>query len=130
MNTRLRPPFHQRHRHGTLLLLAVLALRVLVPAGFMLAPVDGHAEIVLCGPHAGHAHGGHAGHDGPGTRLGAVDPTCPFAQSAAPAVALELPALPAAAAPPDGAMRDATSRLFVKTGPSRQQSPRGPPPPT
>ena len=65
------------------LLLGMLCLRALVPAGFMLGPVDGHVGMVLCeanaaGMPAHHHHPGmqhapqHAGHD----------PTCPYAQSA------------------------------------------------
>ena len=93
----------------------------------MVEPVHGHAEIVLCGSHPGHAIHAHAGAtDRSGHRAG-VDPTCPFAQSAAPPIVATLPAAPAAF---DGAA--APSRAldvvpFVPSGPSRQQSQRGPP---
>lgn len=73
----------------------VLALRALIPAGFMAAPVDGKWQIVLCQPElmAG-AHPHHHGHD---SGAAVVDPTCPYAQSAGPALMPTLPVLPAAA---------------------------------
>jgi hypothetical protein len=111
-------------RRWTTFVLIMLALRALVPAGFMLAPVDGQPAIVLCDTdapgarhHVGHHHAGHAH----------ADPTCPYAQSAAPA---PLPALPALTAAP-GAAADAlptlSAQVHARFGPSRQQSPRAPP---
>lgn len=114
-------------RWSAFVVLTALGLRALVPAGFMIAPVDGRAEIVFCGPdaaHALHSHGGHADRNG---HRAQVDPICPFAQSAAPAVAsavpVALPVLVGTAAP----LRGADALPFVWSGPVRQQSPRGPP---
>jgi hypothetical protein len=113
-----------------LLVLGVLFLRGLIPAGFMLAPVDGTLAIVLCDmqmsagePHhpAGHDHRGAHHHGGGG------DPICPYAQSSGPA---PLPALPVLAG---GAILDqmvaptAFTQTLLTFGPIRRQSPRGPP---
>jgi hypothetical protein len=105
-------------RWATLLLLGMLFLRALVPAGFMLAPVDGSLAFVLCEPGVlagGHHHGAHA------------DSTCPYAQSAGPA---PLPTLPVVAG---GGVSDlvvwptALAQTFLRCGPPRQESCRGPP---
>jgi hypothetical protein len=113
----------------TVFVLGMLFLRALVPAGFMLAPVDGTPAFVLCGPRvfAGHHH--HQGLDHAAAREhdGHADPTCPYAQSAGPA---PLPTLPALA---HGAIIDplVSPAVFTQTrlifGPIRQQTSRGPP---
>jgi Protein of unknown function (DUF2946) len=115
----------------TLLVLGMLFLRALVPAGFMLAPVDGGLTVVVCDVEmsAGERqHHHHPGHDGAAHPDGAhSDPTCPYAQSAGPA---PLPTLPAIAG---GAVSDlqeqpaAVAQIISTCGPIRQQSPRGPP---
>jgi hypothetical protein len=112
---------------GAVLLLAALGLRALIPAGFMLAPVEGRAQIVLCGPsasHAAHSRGVPSGHPGHPAQ---VDPTCPFAQSAAPAVATAPPLIPPAPTGAIPSLRDTDALPFVPPGPARQQSPRAPP---
>jgi hypothetical protein len=117
-----------------MLVLAALCLRAVVPAGFMLAPVDGRVSFVLCDPavlaaaHAMHtAHDpaihGHAAHH----HDSHVDPTCPYAQSAGPA---PLPTLPALAGGPVSVgllLPTEFAQIFVQFGPTRQQFPRGPP---
>jgi Protein of unknown function (DUF2946) len=116
----------------TSLVLAVLCLRALVPVGFMLASVDGRLAIVLCDSDATtqlhdaavHHHGGH---DHANHHHANLDPTCPYAQSSGPA---PLPALPVLAAAPISAeyIQPADpARNYSHFGPSRQQSPRGPP---
>lgn len=113
--TRLR-----RHRLVAILL-PVLVLRALVPAGFMAAATgDGGVHMQFCA-HAG-MHGSHA----PDSRQGA-DPRCPFAQSASPA---PLPVLPVME--PGVQLRASDQPLLVirtagAFGPRRQQTPRGPP---
>jgi len=112
---------------GTLIVLGMLFLRALVPAGFMLAPVDGSLSVVLCESemlaaghhHPGHDHAMHQGAHG--------DPTCPYAQSAGSAPLPTLPLLSGGAVfdllvPPT-----ASTQTFLSFGPTRQQSPRGPP---
>jgi hypothetical protein len=105
-----------------------LLFRALIPVGFMLEPIDGRAEIVVCAPadlnaapHSGVHDSGHHHH-----HLHA-DAICPYAQSAGPA---PLPALPlvaaAARAPVLFAQRD-VPQINAPFGPTRQQSPRGPP---
>ncbi len=103
----------------------VLALRALIPAGFMAASVDGAWQIVLCQPElmAG-AHHHHHGQDSGST---VVDPTCPYAQSAGPALMPTLPALPAPAALHRAEQVLAITQTRLSFGPPRQQSPRGPP---
>jgi len=120
-------PACNRVRHpGMLWVLAMLALRALVPAGFMLAPEAGHLALVPCDVDARRAAGHH--HEGPQHPLHAhPDPTCPYAQSAGPA---PLPALPVLAAAPISTVRllpAQSPQTFVPFGPSRQQSPRAPP---
>ena len=118
-------PQRAGQRRLTTLLLVMLALRALVPAGFMLAPVDGQPAIVLCDTdapgvphqHAGHHHAGHAH----------LDPTCPYAQSAGPAPLPALPVLTGAPAATAGALPTPTAQVHARFGPSRQQSPRAPP---
>ncbi len=114
-----------------MLVLGMLFMRGLIPAGFMLAPVDGSLAFVLCdaetsaGEHQHHHH--HPGLDQVARQHGHVDPTCPYAQSAGPA---PLPTLPALAA---GATIDllVPPTVFTQTlltfGPIRQQTSRGPP---
>ncbi|HVO45980.1 MAG TPA: hypothetical protein VMT29_06550 [Steroidobacteraceae bacterium] len=133
--------------------LAVLCLRALVPAGFMLAPVDGGLDVVLCDAdaaaalhsfgvqHAMHGHvmagdgaahhhdaAGHpeyAGHSG--HHHSHPDPTCPYAQSAGPAPLPALPALPPLQASATRLLPVDFSQTHSQFGPSREQSPRGPP---
>jgi hypothetical protein len=112
--------------------LAILCLRALVPAGFMLAPIDGRLAVVLCDSDApgamqhrtGHDH---AGHDHASHHHTQTDPTCPYAQSAGPA---PLPAPPVLAAAPletVPVLPTHFAQTHAQFGPSRQQSPRGPP---
>jgi hypothetical protein len=136
--------------------LAMLMLRAMVPAGFMLAPADGGLAVVLCDADAtaslyrgaGHAMSGagmdmsaadmagHAmsmgdmsGHDMPGHSAGHTlpDPTCPYAQSSGatpiPFFAAVTPALESASPVLPGP----AAQTHAHFGPTRQQSPRGPP---
>jgi hypothetical protein len=121
--------------------LAMLCLRAFVPAGFMLAPVDGRLEVVLCDTDApgatpgasptrtpGHYTPGHHAHDhAAGHHHAQTDPTCPYAQSSGPA---PLPVLPVLAAVQLATLRAApiqVAQTHSRFGPTRQQSPRGPP---
>ena len=109
------------------LVLVMLCLRALVPAGFMLASVNGRPAVVLCDSmaapggtheHVGHHHPGHAH----------LDPTCPFAQSSGPAPP------PAMIDPTDARwvpQRDTPlveQSLVLAEPPARYTAPRGPPP--
>jgi len=103
----------------------MLCLRALVPAGFMLAPVDGQLAVVLCDADAAHHHAAqnHPGHH----HHHQLDPTCPYAQSAGPAPLPAQPVLgpqPVVNAPVLAARLD---QVHAHCGPPRQQSPRGPP---
>lgn len=138
------------------LVLGMLCLRALVPAGFMLVPVEGGLAYVLCDqdavrlgngrhgesdPHAsgptGHHHeaggaalaraGQHHHHDGPAHHHLHPDPTCPYAQSSGPA---PLPVLPQITGAATVLLADtAIERPQTNShfGPERQHSPRGPP---
>lgn len=111
-----------------LLVLAMLALRSPVPAGYMLASSDGAMGVVLCDTAAAaSAHHHHAGHEHPDRAHAHPDPTCPYAQSAGPA---PLPALPVLAAEPVAdrtLLPQDSSQTLAAFGPLRQHPPRGPP---
>lgn len=116
---------YRRRERFTLLVLAMLCVRTLIPAGFMAAPVDGRWELVVCGTalagSAGSAHHDHANqnhHD---------VPNCPFALSAgaAPLPAyLQLSAIrvESTEAPPAR-----LAQVVLSFEPARQHQPRGPP---
>ncbi len=118
----------------TWLLLGALWLRALVPAGFMLAPADGHLSFVLCqasgtGGAVGMPHGEAL--DGPGSQhrhpASDADPNCPYAQSAGPAL---LPALPVVARSPARiafTIPAVLAQAGLRFGPPRELLPRGPP---
>jgi hypothetical protein len=107
-------------------MLTTLVLRALVPVGFMLAPIDGRLSVVLCDSDASHvAH--QSGHDHSGHHHTHLDPTCPYAQSAGPAPAPTLPVLATARIIGPPVLPTQSARLYVQFGPSRQQSPCGPP---
>ena len=116
---------------ATLLVLGVLFLRALVPAGFMPAPVDGRLAFVVCDAEmsAGiHQHHHHSGHDHAAHHEGAhSDPICPYAQSAGPAPLPTLPVLAGAAASDQMVPPTAVTQTFLRFGPTRQQTSRGPP---
>lgn len=105
--------------------LAMLCLRALLPAGFMLAGGDGRLAVVLCDSDARSAAHHRHGHQHPGHAH--LDPTCPYAQSAGPAPLPALPVLPAAPIATALRLPRAASQTWVPFGPSRQQSPRAPP---
>jgi hypothetical protein len=115
------------HR-AAMLMLAMLALRALVPAGFMLTPIDGRLAVVLCDTDVARAARRHGGQDYPGHHHHLqLDQTCPYAQSAGPA---PLPALPAFGPQPvvsPAAMPAHRGQIYAHCGPPRQQSPRAPP---
>lgn len=110
-----------------LLVLAMLALRALVPAGYMLAAVDGGMGVVLCGTAAAPAHHHHAAHEHPGAGHAHADPTCPYAQSAGPAPLPLLPVLAAVPAADRSVLPRESSQTLTAFGPLRQHPPRGPP---
>ncbi len=117
-----------RNPQWMVFVLGMLFLRALVPAGFMLAPIDGTVAVVLCGPGvvAGHQVHHALGHPAP-EHDGHADATCPYAQSAGSAPLPTLPAL-AGGVPIDVlAPAPAFTQTFLTSGPVRQQIPRGPP---
>lgn len=119
----LRRPLHR----GACFLLLMLCLRALVPAGFMLAEVDGTVRVVLCDADApgirGHQHhGDHQNHHH--TRL---DSSCPYAQSAGPAPLSVPPAIADIRLAVLQPLPQVSSQLEAQFGPSREQQPRAPP---
>ncbi len=124
---------------ASLLVLGLVLLRGLVPAGFMLAPVDGYLAFVLCDAdapmpatpagampashhhmhmamdHAAHGHGAHG------------DPTCPYAQSGGPAPLPTLPVLAGGTTFERPQLPAAITQTLLGFGPIRQTSSRGPP---
>ncbi len=106
----------------------MLFLRALIPAGVMLAPDDGHLALVLCGVEISAPAQHHAGHDHTAHHHGLhADPACPYAQSAGPAPLPALPALAGAPTPGVLVLPTALAQTFLAFGPTRQQTPRGPP---
>jgi len=113
----------------------MLCLRAFVPAGFMLAPVDGQLEVVLCDTDAlgaaqdHQARSGHArhAHDHAGHHHAQTDPTCPYAQSSGPAPLPALPVLASVQIATLSAPSVQVAQTHSRFGPTRQQSPRGPP---
>ena len=101
------------------MVVALVALRALVPAGFMAAPGRAGPELVFCDTAATHHH--HV------REHATVDASCPFAQSAAPSPPPALPALAAAIVPHVFERLAASAQTALVFGPPRQQSPRGPP---
>ena len=118
---------------ATLLLFGLVLLRALVPAGFMLAPVEGRFAFVLCdgnmsaGGHQHHHH--HHDHDDAVHHNGVhEDPSCPYAQSSGPAPLPTLPMLAVGGAPASQLVAPASvTQTLLRFGPTRQQTPRGPP---
>jgi hypothetical protein len=114
------------------LVLAVLCLRAMVPAGYMLAPAGDHPAFVLCSAamalsarekESGEPHRAGAAHQG-----GAhSDPDCPYAHSAGPAPLPTLPGLANAALCHPEVARVHVTPSFSPCGPTRRQTPRGPP---
>jgi len=107
--------------------LAMLGLRAFVPAGFMLAPVEGRLAVVLCDSDAQRTAQHHGGHDHSGHHHTHPDPTCPYAQSAGPA---PLPALPSLGATPLAGSRELPAQgaqTYSRFGPERHLPPRAPP---
>jgi hypothetical protein len=110
----------------------MLCLRAFVPAGFMLAPVDGALQVVLCDADASampHQHGDHehAGHHTGHHPHAQLDPTCPYAQSSGPA---PLPVLPYVHSGPERTLFILPVQIEQRHdqfGPARRQFPRGPP---
>jgi hypothetical protein len=119
----------RKHRLRLALWVApALLFRALIPVGFMLEPVAGRAEIVLCGsdtPNAMHDRGkhDHAEH----RQHSHADPTCPYSQSAGPAPLSSLALLAAAPMLPVFVLPDRVQQSHAHFGPARQHSPRAPP---
>lgn len=114
------------------LILGLLFLRALVPAGFMLAPVDGWFAVVVCdgemsaGAHPHHHH--HPDHNAASSHEGFhIDPTCPYAQSAGSVPLPSLPVMAGAALVARLPTADAATQSILTAGPVRRQLPRGPP---
>jgi hypothetical protein len=130
MMTKIR--YRSIPKWATLLVFGMLFLRALVPAGFMLAPVDGHLAVVLCEPGVmasgdHHLHHHHPGND-PAAHHGMHgDPSCPYAQSAGSAPLPTLPVLTAGAIPDRLAATPVATQTLLTFGPPRQQTSRGPP---
>jgi hypothetical protein len=132
-----RPPHGSPRFRSTLLVLAVLAMafRSLVPTGFMIAAVDGRAELVMC--PAGLHHGGHAHHLADAAHQGAgalhaaglehAADQCPFALAGSPGLTGAAPDL----AQPYFVLLQPSRTVAVATVPAepppRRYAPRGPP---
>lgn len=116
------------------ILALLLLFRLLIPAGYMIAPDhEGKPGLTLCAASAQAAseptlHGGHAGHDADPAPSNPGERPCPFAALAAPPLPPAPPSLPsqalAAAVPPELPANPAPPRV----APAASLPPaRGPP---
>jgi hypothetical protein len=106
---------------------ALLCARALIPAGVMLAPIDGELSVVLCDSDAASAARDEGRRHHTDHHHSQADPTCPYAQSAGPAPLPSFPALPPAALASLPIPTAYAAQIHAISGPTRQQSPRGPP---
>jgi len=106
-------------------------LRSLVPAGFMLGPVEGRIAFVLCDGKmsvGGHQHYHYPHRDDAADHDGVHgDPTCPYAQSSGPAPLPTLPMLVGGIPASQSVTASGVAQTLLRFGPARQQTPRGPP---
>ncbi|MBV8686454.1 MAG: hypothetical protein JOZ90_09220 [Alphaproteobacteria bacterium] len=117
------------HRRSLALLLALLLLRLAVPAGFMVSPAAGLA-LIPCPAASVHAAAVHAGHGPDGQPATGDHQSCPYAALSAP----YLPPHPGSveAPPPAGpTIEPALPRLVLSVAPAAGMPPfaRGPPSP-
>ncbi len=124
---------------GSLLVLGLVLLRALVPAGFMLAPADGRVAIVVCDADASMAalqagampashHPMHMAMDHGAHHQGAHDdPSCPYALSGGAAPLPTLPVLAGGTTFERPPLPAAITQTLLGFGPIRQPSSRGPP---
>jgi hypothetical protein len=108
------------------ILALLLAVRALVPAGFMASATEAGLQLVFCDAAATAAQmaGHHAHHHSHG---GTTDPGCPYAQSSGPAPLPSIPMLASDVRFAQVVERAPAATLAFIQGPPRQQSPRGPP---
>jgi hypothetical protein len=113
-------------RHSVAILALLLAVRALVPMGFMASATEAGIQLVFCdaGAMAVHAAGHHAHHHHAG---GTTDPGCPYAQSSGPAPLPSLPMLASDVRIVCITSPVESSAVLALQGPLREQSPRGPP---
>ena len=107
-----------RRCFGVLVVL-VFGLKALMPTGFMLASIDGHAQLVMCPAGAHHAH--HAAH------AAIAAQQCPFALASGAALAVQAQA---PAEPYFTTLQSAHADAVVSVPlapPLRHRAPRGPP---
>ncbi len=136
-----RKAWHRRsgfHRSLGVLAILALAMRALIPTGYMVAPVDGRAQLVICpaGLHlhqaahlhhtagaAGTAHEAATAHGG----MGHTSELCPFALAGGPGLT---GAAPAPVQPYFVLLSQPRIVAFAgvtQSPPFRHQAPRGPP---
>lgn len=122
-----------RRRLLTLLLLPALALRVLVPAGFMPVVEGGELRMAVCpdamhlpaSSHGNHGLGHHGGDDDqpPARGMG----KCPFANAASSAPPLQFAATLAMPAPAFAFLAPLAEGVRPSAGPPRETAARAPP---
>ena len=124
----------RRSRWVSVFVVLVFALKALIPPGYMLAPVDGHARLVMCpagihypaGMHsmAGMVHVNEVGH---AEHASLAVTQCPFALAGGVAL---LAAAGAVAEPHYVTLQPArpcATASVPTTPPARYHAPRGPP---
>lgn len=109
------------------LLLPLMVLRALLPAGYMPVAEDGELRIVMCSDGLVPAAASSADDGSTQHKLPPNAGDCPFAHAAidAPAVVVVITAVAAPVLP--GLIAGRQSNLPLATGPPRHHSARGPP---
>lgn len=136
MNPRLLPRLRRNRVWFGVVAAALFGLRALIPTGYMFAPVEGHARLVMCPAGIHHAMGmgamagmehqvpiGHAGHPSPAAEQ------CPFALAGGAGL---LAAVSGPVEPYFSLLRTARAVSIDSVSaapPYRYHAPRGPPSP-
>lgn len=110
-------------KHLLLWLLPLLALRALVPAGFMIDTSHGAMSVIVCPGHQTQHHSDNSGKTG-GTDSASI---CPFAAAAGAAPIADLPSVAMGSSLAVDRVSASVSALDLPFGPTRAQQSRAPP---
>jgi hypothetical protein len=119
-------------KHVLLWMLPLLALRALVPAGFMIDTSHGAMSVVVCPGHQTQSPHGATSDDATSddaTKAGNDDSVsiCAFAAAAGAALASDVPTVSLASALAGELLSNDVTALDLPFGPTRTQQSRAPP---
>ena len=116
-------------KHLLLWLLPLLAMRALVPAGFMIDTSHGAMSVIVCPGHQHQTDENQAGHSSNQGKSGSHDTVtlCPFAAAATAGPMADLPTMAVGSALVVDQVSDDVSALDLPFGPARAQQSRAPP---